>query len=192
MSKSSCFAVVLAVICLSVILWSLEADAHAIADESSPWSAATLEVRIIPSNQQQQNGKIKDACDEANETITLEEVANMVKIIASNQQENTKSIKEEIKNEIKDEIREVRKLISSGREKSNETGLEEVVKIIKEEMKNEIDELSDKITKLLVSGSVESNKTMTECDAAQTSKQALVSALVCKYLVCFQFDNNDN
>ena len=68
MSKWCCFAVVLAVICLSVILLSLEADAHAIADESSPWSAATLEVRIIPSNQQQQNGKIKESCDEANET----------------------------------------------------------------------------------------------------------------------------
>jgi len=68
MSKSCCFAVVLAVICLPVILLSLETDAHPIADESSPWSAATLEVRIIPSNQQQQNGKIKEACDEANET----------------------------------------------------------------------------------------------------------------------------
>ena len=64
--------------------------------------------------------------------------------------------------------------------------------MIKEEVKNEIDELSDKITKLLVSGSVETNKTTTECDAAQPSKQALISELVCKYLDCFQFDDNDN
>ena len=48
----------------------------------------------------------------------------MVKIIASNQQENIKAIKEEIKNEIKDEIREIKKMIASGREEASEMRLE--------------------------------------------------------------------
>jgi len=192
----------LAVICLPVILLSLEADAHPIADESSPWSAATLEVRIIPSNQQQQNGKIKEACEEANETITLEEVANMVKIIATNQQENAKAIKEEIKNEIKDDIGSVKKMIASGCEKTNETGLVDVLNMEIKATKKEIKDLKT----LLVSGSGDTNETRLEdvvkeikdlkkliaptsieLDAGEPSKQALVSALVCEYLVCFYF-----
>jgi len=188
MSKSCCFAVVLAVVCLSVILLSLEADAHPIADESSPWSAATLEVRIIPSNQQQQNGKIKESCEEANETTTLEEVVNMVKVIALNQQENAK------------EIRDLKRLFESGNTKTNETSLDAVVK----EMKDEIKE----VKRLLTSNDKDcetvrpqtSNLTTQPTDVTaqptpqptsaldyvtvNASKEALVAALVCEYLVC--------
>ena len=63
MSKSCCFAFVLAVICLS-----LEADAQPTVDETM-------------------------TCDSS----TLEEVLKVVKGIASNQQQNSKEIKDEIK-----------------------------------------------------------------------------------------------
>ena len=100
MSKSCCFAVVLAVICLPVILLSLEADAQPTVDETATCGSST------PG-----------------------EVVNMFKIIASSQQENAKKI-------------------------------------------NDVKEL------------LESKK---DCDAAEPSKQPLVSALVCKFLVSFAF-----
>jgi len=68
MSKSCCFAVVLAVICLSVILLSLEVDAQSTRDETMPCSASTVE-----------------------------EVVNMVKIVSSNQQQHVHEMKDEIK-----------------------------------------------------------------------------------------------
>jgi len=102
MSKSCCFAVVLAVIYPSVILLSLEADAQSTVDETMTCGASTLE-----------------------------EVVNMVKIVASNQQQKAMQ-------EIKDEIR------------------------------------------LLAA-----NPIKIELDAGEPSKQAIISALVCVYLVCF-------
>jgi len=96
MSKSCCFAVVLAVICLPVILLSIEADAQSTVDETTTCSSST------PG-----------------------EVVNMFEIIASSQQENAKKI-------------------------------------------NDVKEL------------LESKK---DCDAAEPSKQPLVSALVCEFLV---------
>ena len=86
MSKSCCFALVLAVICLS-----LEADAQPTVDETMTCSSSTLE-----------------------------EVVNMVTVIASNQKENA--------DEMKDEIRDMKTLLVSGSEKTNETRLEDVVK----------------------------------------------------------------
>jgi len=71
-------------------------------------------------------------------------------------------------------------------------------------MRDEIRDVKKMITdvkKLCASRCVEKNETNIECDAAricqknetaiisEPSKQALVSALVCEYLVCFQFDN---
>jgi len=152
---------------------------------------------------------------------TLEEVVNMVKIVASNQQENARKIKEEIK----DEIRDVKKMIASGFEETNTTRLEKVVKEMKDEMKNEVDLLSEDMKTLLVSGSVQVNNTRLEdvfneikdvkallesgsgdinemrledilkeikdlkkviastSIEVEPSKQALVSALLCEYLV---------
>jgi len=106
MSKSCCFAVVLAVICLPVILLSLEADAQSTVDETMTCGASTLE-----------------------------EIVNMVKIVASNQQQKAMQ-------EIKDEIR------------------------------------------LLAA-----NPIKIELDAGEPSKQAIISALVCEYLVCFFLPN---
>jgi len=102
MSKSCCFAVVLAVICLPVILLSLEADAQPTVDETATCGSST------PG-----------------------EVVNMFKIIASSQQENAKKI-------------------------------------------NDVKELLE-------------SKTV-DCDAAQPSKQPLVSALVCEFLVSVAFN----
>ena len=128
MSKSCCFALVLAVICLS-----LEADAQPTVDETMTCSSSTLE-----------------------------EVVNMVTVIASNQKENA--------DEMKDEIRDMKTLLVSGSEKTNETRLEDVVKEIRD------------MKKLLTSNPIDSVTT-------EPSKQVLVSALVCEYLVCFQFEN---
>ena len=154
MSKSCCFALVLAVICLS-----LEADAQPTVDETMTCSSSTLE-----------------------------EVVNMVTVIASNQQDNAE--------EMRDEIRDVKTLLVSGSGETNETRLEDVVKEIKD------------VKTLLGSGSGETNETRledvvkeikdmkklltsdpTDCVTTEPSKQALVSALDCEYLVCFQFDN---
>jgi len=68
LSKWCCVAVVLAVVCLLVILLSLEADAQPTTDESITCSASTLD-----------------------------EVMNMVKIMASNQQDNAQVTKDEIR-----------------------------------------------------------------------------------------------
>jgi len=182
MSKSCCFAVVLAVICRSVILLSLETDAQPTIEETMTCSASTLE-----------------------------EVMDMVKIVAANQQQNARKTKEEIR----DEIRDVKKMIASGFEETNTTRLEKVVKEMKDEMKNEVDflihtrledvfnEIKD-VKALLESGSGDIDEmrledvvneikdlkkliapTSIKLHAGEPSKQALVSALVCEYLVCF-------
>ena len=88
----------LAVICLPVILVSLEAN----ADETSMiCSSATLEVKIISSNPQQDVGGINERPGEANETL-LAEVANIVKTIASSQQENAREIQDQIRERTED------------------------------------------------------------------------------------------
>jgi len=130
MSKSCCFAVALAAICLSVILLSLEAGAQPTIDETMTCGASTLE-----------------------------DVANFVKIIASNEQRHAR--------EIEDEIKDVKTLLVSGSgERTNETRLGDVVREIKDEIR------------LLAT-----NPIKCEYDAWEPSKQALVSALVCEYLV---------
>jgi len=141
MSKSCCFAVVLAVICLSVILLSLEADAQPTIDETMTCSASTLE-----------------------------EVVNMVKIVASNQQQNAQKIKDEIK----DGIKSVKTLLASGNVKTNETRLEEVVQEIKDMIDSKMDLLRDEVNngkRLLVT--------------LEPSKQSLqVFGLLCEYVRC--------
>ena len=66
---SSKWCCVLAVVCLSVILLSLDADAQPTVDDDS------------------------SQCGSA----SIHDVVNMVKIIASNQQDNTQEIKDEMK-----------------------------------------------------------------------------------------------
>jgi len=60
MSKSCCFAVVLAVICLPVILLSLEADAQPTVDDTTSCSSYTLEDVVV---------KIKDEIREVKKLL---------------------------------------------------------------------------------------------------------------------------
>ena len=85
MPKSCCLAVVLAVIYLSVILLSLEADR---ADAQSTVGKTSSKVRG---------------------SSTVDKVLNMVKVVASNQQRHAKEIKSEIREvkKMKDEMEEV-------------------------------------------------------------------------------------
>jgi len=156
MSTSCCFAVVLAVICLSVILLSLEADARPSGGKTS--------------------SKVRGSS-------TVDKVFNMVKVVASNQQQHAKQIKE-IKNEIKSEanklsndVNGVKTLLASGAVQMNETrmevkemkdDMEEVVREIKDEINNEMDALRDEVkdVKRLL---------------AQMPKQRRVSALVLRF-----------
>jgi len=93
---------------------------------------------------------------------TFEEIANdMVKLIASNQKEKTE--------EIKDDIKGVKTLLESEGGQINDTRLEEIAKEIKDEIRN--------VKQLLAPRPI-------ECYGSP-SKQALVSALVCEYLLCF-------
>ena len=119
MSKSCCFAVVLAVICLSVILLSLEADAQPTVDETMTCGASTLEevvsvVKTIESNQQETAKDMKTLLGsgsvDKNETCRLEDVVK--------------------------EIKDVKSLLGSGSVEKNETcRLEDAVKEIKEEIR---------------------------------------------------------
>jgi len=118
MSKSCCFALVFAVICLS-----LEADAQPTVDD-------TMTCGSSASN----------------------DVENVFKIIAWNQKD------------VSEEIRDVKRVLTSDSEETNETRLEDVVK----EIKN--------VKKLLA-----------RCDTAVSTK--LVSALVCEFRVYIQFNN---
>jgi len=158
MSKSCCFAVVLAVICLSLILLSLEADARPSGGKTS--------------------SKVRGSSP-------VDKIFNMVKVGASNQQQHAKEIKSEIKNEIREvkkltnDVKGVKTLSASGAVQMNETRLEEmkddmeeVVREIKDEINNEIDVLRDE-----VSNEIKDVKRL----LAQTLKPQLVSALVCEY-----------
>jgi len=147
---------------LAVICLTLKADAHltVTVDDPTSRSSAALEVRIVPVKGKEEI----EGCGETNGTRP-----------------------EDVAKEIKDEIGDVKKTIISECGGANETTLEKVAEKIKEEMKREFGLLSDKITdvkRLLASGSVETNEINME-----PSKQALVSALVCEYLVSVQFDN---
>ena len=109
---------------------------------------------------------IGSGSEDGNET-RLEEVVNMIGVIASNQQENTNEIRdvkrllvsgnetrleavvEEMKGEIADEITDVKRKIASGCEDANDTRLGEIEKVVKEskdEMKEIKEEIEEKIT----------------------------------------------
>jgi len=80
---------------------------------------------------------------------TSDDVLNIVKMVASNQQENAKHSEgkfNEIKDEIREQIGDVKKLIASN-----------------------------------------PNQCPNQCVAVEPSKQALISALQCKYIACFYF-----
>jgi len=143
MSKSCCFAVVLAVICLSVILLSLEADARPSGGKTSS--------KVCGSS-------------------TVDKVFNMVKVVASNQQQHAKKIKN------------VKTMLTSGAVQTNETRMEELVKEMKDEMEEVVresnDEIKDEMNNKMdaLRDEVKDVKRL----LALTPKQQRVSALVCE------------
>ena len=115
-------------------------------------------------------------------TSTFEEVANVVKLIASNQQEKAE--------EIKDHIKDVKTLLESESSQNNGTTLEEIAKDVKTLLESESSQTND--TRLEeIAKEIKDVKQLLhtprpiELDAGSPSKQALASALVCEYLLCF-------
>jgi len=149
---SSKWCCVLAVVCLSVILLSLDADAQpTVDDESSQCGSASLwevmnMVSVIASNQQQIKNEIRDGiggvreriaseCEKTNETTLVSEIRDVKRVLESGNETRLEDVVKEMKSEIRDEIRDVKRLLESG----NETRLEDVVK----EMKGEMQEMKD-------------------------------------------------
>ena len=135
MSKSCCFAFVLAVICLS-----LEADAQPTVDETMTCGSSTLEdvVNKIALNQQENAKKIRD------------EIRDVKKLVVLGSVETNETRLEDVVKEIKD----VKTLLVSGTEETNETRLEDVAKEIKDKIRD--------VKQVLVSGSGETNETRRE------------------------------
>jgi len=142
----------------------------------------------------------------------LEEVVSVVKTIESNQQETAKDVKTLLgsgsveKNEtcrLEDVAKEIKDLktllVPAGIGETNETTLEEVanmVKVIALNQQENAKEIRD-LKRLLVSVSVKTNETSLDETVVKeikddvkafkillTTKEALVAALVCEYLVC--------
>jgi len=195
MFKFSWFAAVLAVICLPVILLSVEADAQLTVDETTQYDGSNTLEEVATDIRDEIRG-VKEHVDtvlylindeiadvktllapgsrETNDT-GLEDVVNMVKAIASNQQQNAQEIRdymkrllvserlesndttrlEEVANDIKDEMKDIKTLLVSGCGATNRTRLEEVVNEIKDQMTNGFKD----VTNMLESGSGETNAT---------------------------------
>jgi len=147
----------LAVVCLSVILLSLDADAQpTVDDDSSQCDSASLQelantVSVIGSNQQELEDEMKN--ETRHVLDVLENVVNAIKIIASNQQENA------------DELREMKRLLAS-----NQSACECVNSTCPSPAAPAVINSTDCI-----------RMPTTVSPPESSSKQALVSALVCEY-----------
>jgi len=95
---------------------------------------------------------------------------NMVKIVASNQQQHAQKIKQ-----INDEIKSLKTLLVSGSVETNDTRLEEVVQEIKDKIDNEMDLLRDEVKNV---------KRLLPFVTLEPSKQSLVFELICEYVRC--------
>ena len=149
---SSKWCCVLAVVCLSVILLSLDADAQPTVDDES------------------------SQCDSA----SLKQVENMVSVIASNQQE--------MKDRFQENIVEMRKMMDEMKNESDRVRAEmEDVKRLVLSRPTECECATVKPTEYSTYPSVTTSTSPPEHSTVQPSKQQLVSALVCEYLVPFWF-----
>ena len=130
---SSKWCCVLAVVCLSVILLSLDANAQpTVDDDSSQCGSASLQevanmVSVMASNQLQIENAVRDGIGDVRERIASEcEKTNETTLVS--------------------EIRDVKKTVEFSCEDGNETRLAEVEKEIKEEIsgvKNETNRVLD-------------------------------------------------
>jgi len=144
----------LAVVCLSVILLSLDADAQpTVDDDSSQCDSASLQelantVSVIGSNQQELEDEMKN--ETRHVLDVLENVVNAIKIIASNQRKTAEDVK---------------RLLAS-----NQSACECVNSTCPSPAAPAVINSSDCIPMPTTASPPESS-----------SKQALVSALVCEY-----------
>ena len=111
----------LAVVCLSVILLSLDADAQpTVDDESSQCGSASLQqvanmFRVIASNQLQIESEVRDGiggvretiaseCEKTNESTPVNEIRDVNRVLESGNETRMEDIVQEMKGEIRDEI----------------------------------------------------------------------------------------
>jgi len=165
MSKSGSFTLVLTVICLSV-LTSLEADAQSTTD-------------------------VMNSCSSS----SLEEVVNLVKIMALNHQENAIEIKKIASNqkENTEDIKNVKLQFAA-----NSSVLEEVVNLVKiialnqQQNANKIKDVKELLagnSSVLkeMANTVKRIESKQEKNELEPSKQALVSALISEYIISISF-----
>ena len=174
MSKSGSFTLVLTVIYLSVLM-SLEADAQSTTDDTKQVvnlveTTALVEEEITEKmkkltdiqNQHQNDNEIKDVKELlVSSSSALQEVVNLVKIIASKQKENDKEVKgiASVQQEIKEQLA------------GNSSALKEVLNLVK------------RIVSVQEENAKRKNASKScKCKAAEPSKQALVSALVSEFV----------
>ena len=163
---SSKWCCVLAVVCLSVILLSLDANAQpTVDDDSSQCGSASLQevANIVSVSQQQIENAVKEEIsgvkNETNRVLdVLENVVNAIKTIASNQQKTA------------DEMREVKRLLAS-----NQSACE------CENSTCPSPPAQQDTAPVVVNSTDCIPMPTTVSPPESSSKQALVSALVCEY-----------
>jgi len=175
--------VVLAVVCLPVILLSLDADAQPTVDDATlSCSASALEEvateikkditdeirgvkQLIASdsgetkNETSPEEVAKDIKDHLDIVLYLlnDEIADAKKLVVSRGKEGNETRLEEIAKKIED----LKTLLESGSDKTNETTLAEVVNMVRIIASNQRENAKQigEVKRLLVSGSTESNET---------------------------------
>ena len=79
-----------------MILLSPEVGAFPMLNDTTAWSSATLEVKILSLNHRENGDETTEMCDGGNEK-GLDEVASTVNRIARYQQETTRTLRAEIR-----------------------------------------------------------------------------------------------
>ena len=182
-------AVVLAVICLPVILLSLDADAQpTVDDDTSSCSASTLQevTTEIKKDIRDQVEGVKQLIASGSETKNETSPEEAAKDIKDHMDSVLYLLNDEIV-DVKDEVKGVKTLLESESRQTNETTLEDVenmVKIVASNQQQNAKEIRD-VKILLGSGSKESNETRFEevtkkiTDEIKDVKTLLVGSVEC-------------
>ena len=213
---SSKWCCVLAVVCLSVMLLSLDADAQqTVHDDSSQCGSASLwevmnMVSAIASNQQQIKNEVRDGiggvreriaseCEKTNETTLVSEIRDVKRLLESGNETRLEDVVKEMKGEMqemKDVMREsvveVRKMRDEMKNVSDRVRAEmEEVKRLVLSRSTECECATVKPTENSTYPAVTTSTSPPEHSTVQPSKQQLVSALVCEYSVWLWFHYTD-
>ena len=186
---SSKWCCVLAVVCLSVILLSLDADAQpTVDDESSQCGSASLKevanmVVTIASNQLQIENAVRDGiggvreriaseCDKTNETMLVNEIRDVKRTIAFGCEET--NVTTAVEEQTRDEIRDIKRILVSESRELNDTRLEEIVSMIsviasnQQEMKDGMQENVVEMRKMMDEMKNESDRVRAEMEDVKT------------------------